>query len=334
MRDTIDNAIKRSTGYIMQGNYDAAIHECTAAETISHHWALNMSRGYAFALKEEFLNAKRDWKEVEAHSISCHSPMCVSKLAYFHRALLAIWENGNAYDEPLLYFNHFLSGGNEDDIFGLWIRGELRAEHENNLENAVADLKQAYALLSEITDNKVYGSKILRQLAESNNDEIINRCEDMVAAGLIEMFRTPFYGNHVDSNHADAISDDTDSESLLGTIMPADEIQVDVGLRLAKVLGMNNNFDNALALLVEILSIARKNSNSLQEIKIHSLLAATYIDMHDERVDKNDYHQLHNAESTIADLLRLDNQQTLPDDVREDIQLLKSQLDRIQREET
>ena len=337
MGDTIDNAVKRSLGCIRQGDYDAAIQECTAAALqISPHWVLNMCRGFALVLKEDFPNAKRDWKEVEDHSISCHSPMCPSKVAYFQLAYLTMTmqEDGNAYDEPLLYFNHFLSGGNEDDIFGLWLRGILRSKHESNLENAVADLKQAYALLSEITDNKMYSFKMLRQIFESNNDEMINRCEDVVAASIIQMFRTPFYGNYVNSNHANAISDDTDSESLLGAITPADEAQVEVGLNLAWVLGMNNNFDNALTLLAEILSIARENSNSLQEIKIHYLLAVMYMDMHNERVDRNDYHQLHNAESTIADLLRLENQHTFPEDVREDIRLLESELDRIQREET
>lgn len=339
MSDNMDKCCQRITASILKADFDTALTECQAAEKqFGYHWTVDLARGYAFKGMGRSAEAEREWERVETHHSSCPSPLCFSKIALL--SLFAIADEQGNHSKAFFYIQQYLIN-NEDDIVGLFFRGEVRTqlsksapdetEKDTLVNDAICDFKKATDLLKRITDGGCYNIKIARDLAETHHDEMINHCTNVVDASFMHIF---FNSTR---NAAQENVYTAEPETLLGSIIPLEFMKLWIGFdsvdALLEVSGTIAHIDYVLSRLNDLVSIARQNGNVGYHAWGLYLIASVNMEMHTQRLDRNDMHHIDHAESAFADLLLLRNQHPFPDEPLREIDTLETKIDNARRKE-
>ena len=337
MRDIIDNSVKRlkrCMASIVHEDFDAVIEECNAAE--EKHWSFDFFRGLALHGKGDFLEAEEAWCSADAHYNAPRFPLSPSNLASPYMARISVEQKN--YLNARCYISRFLSAGNNDDIFGLYTRGQLTATLAEGIDDetlridhfnvAINDLQQAYTLLRSLPDKQFYLFKCLRDMAETDYDEVVSLYEDVADTSFISNFLSQFT-SIVNADDAPVL----EASTLFGAVMPADPIRIEIGLALVRTLAEidDSPLDEVLTLLEELSSVACRDCKfSSEHTFIRLVIVQVHIDMHNEQSDSNNNDHLQEAESVFDDALRLAYQHQIYDTFSRLIKNIETQIERLQ----
>lgn len=327
MRDTWQKALTRISSMVLHGEIEVALEEWKATKhQFGDHWILDLYMAFMLATEEHFREAEAFLIKVNIrHGKVCTSPLCFSKLVPLYLARIAVLEEN--YTNALTYFNWYLKE-NGDDIMALFLRGAISfglwemEEEIQHLERAILDLNDAYLLLGDVPDNKVYVIKMFRLLIESmDSDAIEKQCKDMRDAGITEDFMRglrslkPEYPMNLEVFSGEFVQ-------------PAVPLRINIGYELACLLQtIDGSQDDALSLFNEVALMARAEGETSYEVCALGSILVLCLNMHNVRPDRDDLCHIQNAESTLADLLRLEGQHELPDDAIQNIRDLETAFD-------
>ena len=289
------------------------------------HWILDIYMALMLMAEEHFREAELFLIKVNIrHGKACTSPLCLSKWVPLHLAGIACSEEN--YTKSLTYFNWYLKE-NGDDIMALHLRGTVSfglwemEEEIQHLERAIFDLNDAYLLLGDVPDNKVYLHKMFRLIESLDPDAIERQCKDIRDAGIIEDFMRGL--RSLKPEHP--MNLEVFSREF---VQPAVPLRINIGYELACILQtIEGSLDNALSLFNEVALMARASGETTYEVCALGSIVALCLNMHNIRPDRDDLCHIQNAESTLADLLRLEGQHELADDAIQNIRDLETAFD-------
>ena len=328
MRNSFKNSIKHITALLLRDDCDQVLLACDEAECrFEYHCEFDFFRVTAFIRKQNWVEAKKILGRLNSPH-DCTSPLCRFKLGAFLYAWIA-YEKKHWHE-----FNHFIRHflrKNPDDIIGLFLRGTVYStrwrQHQktDHLKKAIADFRNAYDILGRLSvDDKVY---CLRHLMETHPDKTTSLFEDIHAASLIQTFFSHSVSTHELEDGTDAHTEMLFDE---GGFIKAGSLRVVIGLELAQLLLLSEESGARLDEIREILSICQ-NGEALYQVYSMIIICGMHIDLHEERLDRSDFHQLDKADAVIDDLLRL-NAHPLPTDILPIISALESDIDQARRE--
>ena len=324
MTDNIQNAIEHMLSSMLAGDYDEVLTTCEDLERRrGYYWGFDFMRSQVFLRQNHWRASEQALTKVSRHV--CGSPLCLSKTASIYLGSAA-HEQGK-HLQALGYLNRYLREF-RDDIMVLALRAEVwvgqwkQTEAPCDLRRAIGDHQKAYKLLGTLPDNQVYGCKILRLIAADHSGEIVNRCQHVIDAGIIRQFL---------NRAAPEPAALEPAETLLGGIMSADSVRMDIGILLVRLLVEDDDVrpEDILAFLREdLLPICQNNSDAFYEHQaiVLYMISGIHLEIHEDQLDKNNMRNLVDAKGAFDELLRLHARYPL-DDWEQEIDTLETAID-------
>ena len=336
-RDSFESRMTRIRARILDGDYDGALTECDLAEErFEQHWRINLNRGTIYMAEGRLSEARVAFRQVKTHNIECTDRFCGSRAANIGLAMNARktgWKIEASY-----HIDVFLKAEPED-ISGLWWRGLLLQDLWQNrtptnnqlLDDAICDLRKAYALISNLPDEKFYCLKILRDISQVRPDEMESRCR-----ATQEMYVLMQINPILDAQTVDEGPDAVDANDLFNffgpagfeymPFIPAGPVHMWIGNNLAYLLS-----EKKAACTVETIDIFDEIEPLVQQhgdtdFFANTLARASAMNLQIYAI-REDVDYLDAAKSKLADLLRLSNTHTLSNEALELIEDLETEID-------
>lgn len=351
-RDSSESRLRRIQASIINGNYDAALAECDLEQRESGpHWRIDMLRGHIYSAERKFNKAREAFGKVRAHSIGCSDPLCLSKAGYV--GLLKNASEEGLTVEAFYHANFFLSTVDRTDISVLFLRGSLlhtlweetSSQNDKLLDTAIRDLREAYALLDGLPDDKFYALKCLREASEVSH-ELESNCRDIETMSLLMEINPIVSGSTADANPVFGSNITRNANALFGAVQPADTMRVMIGylLIICCVLAETEEcWVEAADVLDEIEPLVREHDDAemFAQMPGMNLDAEMFAEMFAQMLVisgsvrlavyciREEKCYLDAAKSKLAELLMLQEQHPLPDEVRESVVTLNSEIDKL-----
>ena len=330
-RNSFETSMRRIRAHLLRGNFQAAFDECDLAEERDGpHWRIHFLRGGTYTAMGMFNEAEAALQKVLVHTIGCPDPLCLSQGAY-----MALFANQYLMEEHLKalgYINEFIRTA-PADIEALYWRGLLFKEkwedsdrQENQyLDEALRDLRKAYALIGNLPDEKFYRLKVIRDFAQARTGEMESVCRDSQKMYVLMEILEPIPDSPPVNEGPDAV----DVRSLMDPFMPADLKQLEIGSDLAVLLWFSaetqDHWGAALEILDEIKPLVEKHRDA--DAFAVLLLLESVVNLEIYNKTRSDVNYLNAAISNLADLRRLSTEGTLTEETLENIEDLETAID-------
>ena len=331
-RNSFESHLTRIRARILNGDHDGALTECDLAEqAFGSHWRIDLNRGLSYTAKGRFSEAKVALGQVETHNIGCTDRFCLSQGAY-----IGLFMNAYMAGKKIEASRHIdvLLEAEPEDILGLFCRGALlelwTPPNHQLLDDTICDLRKAYALISNLPDEKFYYLKILRDISQVRADEMESRCRDTQKMYALMQIDAPTVDDGQDAVDAsDLLSAFNRSEFVHMPLMSAGPVHLLIGWQLAELL-LEKEEDccwvEAVDILNEIEPLVQQHGDADLFAKTLVLTSAANLDIYTTREDV-DY--LDAAKSKLVDLLRLSKTHTLNNETLEGIEIVQTDIDNL-----